>query len=600
MAWRILPHLSETSNDGWSDEGTPKGRLSPITLSLALIRPHLGTFTLGLMALSLGSAITVGLPEIGRRVLESSSRSTILVDPVPVAITLASVFGILALCVYVRTMAFGKVAVRIVREVRTAYFKSAILDFARIQADGSSISASRIDSEAASLHEGIASKLPLFVRYGVQTLASLGFMILLSPVLSLVAALSVLFLVATAYAFSERIRRSAIDEQSYKVGIVGWTREVLEGVLTVRSFHAHEFVESRFLRRLEKLFGKSIRRLKVGAISSAILVFVNSASIVIGVSFGISLVASGGLTWSELATFSIYATILTISCALCISGFVELLQCMSAAEKLVERARVPAPGFVDSNMQVAKPSSGIKVVCEGLTFQYGEISADEPVINNVNFTLEPGSTSAIMGPSGAGKSTIVRLLLGFESISSGRITLNDIDVAEISQRQFREMVAWVPLDPTLLSVSIAENLRLANPEATDDELMIALDRVGLGRLIRQCPEGLQTEIGERGGGLSSGQRQRLALARVLLRQPSLVVLDEATAALDVESETKVQAALRAALPNATFLIISHRTSSVRMADQIFVLDGGRILRRTTFPELLAERLPEPQLLAAAI
>lgn len=586
MNLRILSHMAETANSEGPESGKMPGRLAPISKAFSLIRPYGGTFLIGMGALAIGSAITVALPEAGRRLLDSPLRETLLQDPVPIAVIVTGVLILQALSIFVRVWAFGRVGTLVVKGARTEYFGRMIGDPAGVAAEGSGVIASRLDSDAGHLHEAVATKLPLFVRYGFQALASLGFMIVLSAELSVVAGLSVLFLVATAVALSERLRKSAVAEQSQKALNIGWAREVLESIPAVRAFHAQSFVAGGFSRRLNDLLGKSRTRVCMGAVASALLMFINSAGIVIGVSYGISLVGSGELSWSEFATFAVYATMLTISCALCINGFVELVQSLGAATSIFPRNQTPVErtGPIHAAMGDGQ-SGGLSVECDDITFGYGDMEADA-VLSNVTISIPAGSTAAIMGPSGAGKSTLVNLLLGFTQPSSGSVRLDGVEPWMVVEEELRSAIAWAPHEPILLGVSIGENLRIANPAASDEELHSALEKVGLARLIRQCPDGLETEIGERGGGLSSGQRQRLALARLFLRRPRLVILDEATAALDVDTERKVQEALRAYLPEATFIVVSHRLSSVRGADQVIVIDKGSVVRQGSYADII--------------
>jgi ATP-binding cassette subfamily B protein len=212
---------------------------------------------------------------------------------------------------------------------------------------------------------------------------------------------------------------------------------------------------------------------------------------------------------------------------------------------------------------------------------------NEPVLNGVSFTVEPGQMVALVGPSGAGKSTTSLLLCRVYDATDGAVLVGDTDVRDATLDSLRDTIGVVTQDSHLFHESIAENLRYAKPGATDDELWRALDRAQIGELIRGLPDGLDTVVGERGYRFSGGEKQRIAIARLLLKAPSIVILDEATAHLDSESEAHVQRALTEALIGRTSLVIAHRLSTVRDADQILVLDGGRIVERGTHEELVS-------------
>jgi ATP-binding cassette subfamily B protein len=211
----------------------------------------------------------------------------------------------------------------------------------------------------------------------------------------------------------------------------------------------------------------------------------------------------------------------------------------------------------------------------------------EPVLRGVSFTVEPGRMVALVGPSGAGKSTTAMLLPRVYDVSGGSVLVGGVDVRHATLGSLRDTIGVVTQDSHLFHETIAENLRYARPDATDDELWTALDRAQVGHLVRELPDGLDTVVGERGYRFSGGEKQRIAIARLLLKAPSVVILDEATAHLDSESEAAVQRALGAALTGRTAIVIAHRLSTVRDADQILVIDKGRVVERGTHDELVA-------------
>ncbi len=213
-------------------------------------------------------------------------------------------------------------------------------------------------------------------------------------------------------------------------------------------------------------------------------------------------------------------------------------------------------------------------------------TVSEPVLRGVSFTVEPGQMVALVGPSGAGKSTTAMLLPRVYDVTEGSVLVGDVDVRDATLQSLRDTIGVVTQDSHLFHETIVENLRYARPDATDEELWTALDRAQVGHLVRELPDGLETIVGERGYRFSGGEKQRIAIARLLLKAPSIVILDEATAHLDSESEAAVQRALGEALTGRTALVIAHRLSTVREADQILVLDRGRIVERGTHDELV--------------
>ena len=216
-----------------------------------------------------------------------------------------------------------------------------------------------------------------------------------------------------------------------------------------------------------------------------------------------------------------------------------------------------------------------------------DVRGGDEVLHGISFTAQPGEMVALVGSSGAGKSTIASLMARLYDVDCGAVRLNGVDVRDVTFASLKETVGMVTQDGHLFHESIGSNLRLAAPDATDDELWQALERARLADVVAEMPDGLDTVVGERGYRLSGGQRQRLTIARLLLGRSRVVVLDEATASLDSASEAAVQQALAEALAGRTSIVIAHRLSTVRAADTILVVEDGRIVERGTHEQLLA-------------
>ncbi|MBM3190810.1 MAG: ATP-binding cassette domain-containing protein, partial [Chloroflexi bacterium] len=219
-----------------------------------------------------------------------------------------------------------------------------------------------------------------------------------------------------------------------------------------------------------------------------------------------------------------------------------------------------------------------------VSFRYKE---DEPVLQDVSFTVEPGQTVAIVGPTGAGKTTIVNLLVHFYEVDNGDICIDGQSVRRVTRRSLRQQVGVVPQDTFLFSGTVMENIRYGRLDATDEEVIAAAKVANAHGFIERLPQGYQTEVGERGTGLSHGNRQLLAIARAILKDPRILILDEATSSVDTRTEILIQRALSRLMAERTSLVIAHRLSTIRNADQILVIQGGRIVERGTHSELMA-------------
>src|SRR5690606_26865031 len=281
---------------------------------------------------------------------------------------------------------------------------------------------------------------------------------------------------------------------------------------------------------------------------------------------------------------------------------VNIMSALVSFERVFEVLDL-APAIRERPDAVALPKGAAKIEFRDVTFRYpsaAEISlasledvaaldrrVTEPVLRGVSFTVQPGQMVALVGPSGAGKSTTAMLVPRIYDVTEGAVLVGGLDVRDVTLSSLRDTIGVVTQDAHLFHENIAENLRYAKPDATDEELWTALERAQIADLIRSLPDGLDTVVGERGYRFSGGEKQRIAIARLLLKAPSIVILDEATAHLDSESEAAVQRALTNALQDRTALVIAHRLSTVREADQIIVLDQGRVVEQGTHNELMA-------------
>ena len=245
-----------------------------------------------------------------------------------------------------------------------------------------------------------------------------------------------------------------------------------------------------------------------------------------------------------------------------------------------------APAVVEAPNAIELPLVQGEVVFKDV---FAEYKKGESVLNGINFSVEPGQTFAIVGPTGAGKTTIINLLPRFYDVTSGSVTIDGYDVRDVTAESLRSQIGIVLQDTFLFSTTVMENIRFGRPDATDEEVIEAAKLARVDTFVDRLPDGYQTVLGERGSGLSQGQRQLIAIARAALGDPRILILDEATSSVDTRTERLIQAALNDLLKNRTSFVIAHRLSTIRNADQVLVLDQGKIVERGRHEELLAER-----------
>ncbi|GII21723.1 ABC transporter [Planosporangium mesophilum] len=401
-------------------------------------------------------------------------------------------------------------------------------------------------------------------------------------------------------------RLADITRESYqldaKMNATMTERFGVAGALLVKLFGRPDVEAKRFGERATRVRDIGIESAMYSRTFFVAMLLVASLAQALTYGLGGWLAVRGAFSAGTVVTLALLLTRLYGPLTALSNVRVDVMSALVSFERVFEVLDLK-PGISEKPDARAIPRGAGRVEFRDVSFRYpsaAEVSlasledvaaldrtASEPVLRGVSFTVEPGQMVALVGPSGAGKSTIAMLVPRVYDVTDGSVLVGDVDVRGATLESLRDTIGVVTQDSHLFHETIAENLRYARPDATDEELWTALERAQVGHLIRDLPDGLDTVVGERGYRFSGGEKQRIAIARLLLKAPSVVILDEATAHLDSESEAAVQQALAAALTGRTALVIAHRLSTVRDADQILVVDGGRIVERGTHDELVA-------------
>ena len=318
---------------------------------------------------------------------------------------------------------------------------------------------------------------------------------------------------------------------------------------------------------------------------ASFIIFCLFGSIVAVVWYGVQLSISGEMSVGQLITFVLYSTFVGASFGGIAELYAQIQKAIGATERVFELLE-ETPEKINSNSAQNQQKIKGNVSFKNVAFSYPS-RKEIQVLKGVNFTAEFGQKIAIVGPSGVGKSTIASLLLRFYDIEGGTIEIDGKNIYDFDLETLRGNMSIVPQDVILFGGTIKENIAYGKPNATDDEINLAAKQANALNFINGFPEKMETIVGERGIKLSGGQRQRIAIARALLKNPSILILDEATSSLDSESEKLVQEALEILMQGRTSIIIAHRLSTIRSADQILVLDQGKITEQGTHLELLA-------------
>ena len=445
---------------------------------------------------------------------------------------------------------------------------------------------SRISSDITQIQDTLTSTIAEFLRQFILIIGGIIFLATISFRLTLMMLCIVPVVAVAAVIFGRFIRKfsKSVQDQVAESQVI--VEETLQGITNVKAF-ANEWYEiARYKGKINDVVKLAIKGGQYRGYFASFIIFCLFGAIVAVVWYGVSLCISGEIKGvGELISFVLYSTFIGASFGGIAELYAQIQKAVGATERIFEILD-QAPETIDlrETRATAKRLKG-DVAFKDITFSYParkEIS----VLNGVSFQAQAGDSIAIVGPSGAGKSTITQLLLRFYEPDSGSIIIDGLESSNYTLTELRDHMAIVPQDVILFGGTIRENILYGKPDATDDEVMAAAEKANAKIFIESFPEKYETLVGERGITLSGGQRQRIAIARAVLKDPSILILDEATSSLDSESERLVQEALDKLMIGRTTFIVAHRLSTIRNASKILVLDKGIVVENGSHDELI--------------
>lgn len=400
--------------------------------------------------------------------------------------------------------------------------------------------------------------------------------------------------------FGAQIQRVSARAQEQVAELANRVRDVVAGARIVRAFVQEAREEERFAEENRRLLRAQLRMSRLVAWEVCAVSMATAFGLVAFVWLGTRFVASGWMTPGRLVAFLAYVALAIEPGVNLTRMYAGIRQAQAALDRIQEVLCVPVHEDPPGTQDLGHPLGAIAYEDVWLAYAPGRWA-----LRGVTFRIEPGERVALVGPSGAGKTSIVNLLLRFYDPTRGRITVGGVDLREVRVASLRRRIAYVPQEPVLFGGTVRENIAYGRPEASLEEVVRAAQAANAHEFIRALPRGYDTELAEAGQNLSGGQRQRLAIARAILVDPEVIVLDEATSSLDAESEAAVQEAMERLLRGRTALVIAHRLSTIRNADRILMLREGRIVEEGTYEELLRtssafRSLVEGQLLAVPV
>ncbi|OBF89110.1 ABC transporter [Mycobacterium sp. 852002-51152_SCH6134967] len=451
---------------------------------------------------------------------------------------------------------------------------------------------SRIMNDLSTIRRFMSFGLLFLLLNGLQITVVTAILLAMYWPLGVVVVVSIVPITLTVLHFQQEYTRLSRLAQDQAGHVATHVEESALGLRVVKSFGREDYVYDRFDDQLTDLYDTQINRVSVSAKFWTLLEVIPNLTLIVVLGFGAYAAGEGHVTLGTLVAF--ITMMLSLVWPIASLGFLLSMtqEAFTAANRITEIFDTPID-IVDG--AVDQPPSGGRLELIDVGFRFPD--SDEFALRHVTVTVEPGETLALVGSTGSGKSVLAALVSRLYDVSEGSIRIDGRDIREFTLPALREAVATAFEDPTLFSMSVAENLRLGRPDASDDDLAEAID-VAAAHFVYDLPFGLETRIGEQGMSLSGGQRQRLSLARAILAAPKILVLDDTLSALDVHTEAVVEEALRRVLHSVTGIVVAHRASTVLLADKVALLEGGTITHVGTHAELLAE-VPQYRYLLAA-
>jgi ABC-type multidrug transport system fused ATPase/permease subunit len=488
--------------------------------------------------------------------------------------------------IVVRRVVAGKVSLGVefdLRQTFYAHLQRLELGFFDSQQTGQLMSRATVDLQSIRFFLGYGL---IFITQNLLTITlASAVMFAINPWLALVALAPAPLVVYVASRYN-RVSRPAQQEVQQRIAeLTAEAEENVSGIRIVKAFAREEYQLRRFQRAVARVFDQSIYSTRLQAFFSPLIGFLPQLGIALVLLVGGREVIAGDLSLGDFTAFYTYLAMLA-------GPMRSLGMTMGMAQRAIASGNRlfeildREPAIQSPPEAPALPPGGGRVELRGVTLHY-EGAEEVPALEDVDLEVESGRTVALVGPSGSGKTSLVALIARLYDPTAGTVRVDGADVREVDVASLRSEIAFVADDSFLFTASVAENIAYAQPRATMEEIEAAARRAQADAFIRALPDGYETRVGERGLTLSGGQRQRVAIARALLADPRILILDDATSSVDATTEAAIKAGLREAMAGRTTFIIAHRLSTVSLADEIVVLDGGRIVDRGTHEELMA-------------
>ncbi|MEO7412971.1 MAG: ABC transporter transmembrane domain-containing protein [Opitutaceae bacterium] len=565
---------------------------------LRYLKPYRRRFLFGMASLFIGTVAGLCFPLLAGGLIDAAIHPGGAALPVVGSLTLNETASILAVTIAIQAvaaaaaaMSFGRVGQTALADLRRDTYGRMIglpMQFFAQRRVGELTS--RISGDIAQLESGLIYAVPQMCRQSVMLIGGLTLLALTSGKLTLAMLCTVPLLIAAAVTFGRRLRKLAREAQDRLAETGTIVEETLQAIASVKAFANEAFELNRYQKTNEGALATSLTAVRWRAAFFAVFTVSMFGGMVIVLWFGAGLLQTGQITAGELTRFVLYSTFVAGAMGQAAELYSQVQKTVGASQRVRELLRetpeisVGAPSIAGASTGKTPARLRGEVELRDVTFRYPS-RPEVAVLTDISLKARRGEVTALVGPSGAGKSTLTALLFRFYAPEKGQVLIDGRDASTFDLTALRDQMALVPQDVLLFGGSIAENIRYGKPGASLEEIRRAAEQANAAEFIDRFPEGYETVVGDRGIKLSGGQRQRVAIARAILKDPAILILDEATSSLDSESERLVQSALERLMTGRTTFVIAHRLATVRRADQIVVLDQGRMVECGTHDEL---------------
>jgi ABC-type multidrug transport system fused ATPase/permease subunit len=548
--------------------------------------PYRIPFFLGMLVLSAGSILFLLIMKLPGEVFNIlDKKPTYPITLNQLFLTILLLLGIQSVLSYFRIRLFAIVSEKSMATLRSDLFKKMIsLPIPWIEEQRVGELTSRITNDVTQIQGALATTVAEFLRQIIILVGGILFIVFAMPRLALIMLGTFPLVVFAAMYFGKHIRKFTKERQDELAQTNVVVEETMQNIRTVKAFTNEWFELKRYASHLNKVVNLALKAATMRGLFASFIVFVMFGALFFIMWQAALMVENGTLVKGDLVNFIIFTGIIGGAIASLGTFYTELITALGAGERIVDILQMPGERNIDSSKPISKRFQG-KIDFSEVFFAYPS-RPEKMVLKGIELNVSPGERIALVGMSGAGKSTLTQLLMQFYKADTGQIFIDDLPVQEYDLSDLRGNMAIVPQDVMLFGGSIKDNIAYGNPSATDSDIMEAAKKANAWEFIDGFPLKMETIVGERGVKLSGGQKQRVAIARAILKDPAILILDEATSSLDAESERLVQEALQVLMVGRTSIIIAHRLATIKDVNQIYVLENGTIAEKGTHQELL--------------